>query len=54
MGFNNKGVEHAVKQLKRRDKNLIIGGNIGKNTATPNENAADDYAVCFEKLYNVG
>jgi dihydroorotate dehydrogenase len=53
MGFNNKGVEHAVGQLKRRNNNPIIGGNIGKNTATQNEDAADDYAVCFEKLYNV-
>lgn len=53
MGFNSKGVEHAVGKLKKKEKNLIIGGNIGKNTLTRNESAADDYAVCFEKLYDV-
>ncbi len=52
MGFNNMGVDYAVEQLKTRKSNLIIGGNIGKNTATPNENAVDDYVYCFEKLYN--
>ncbi len=52
MGFNNLGVDHAVEQLKKRKpSDLIIGGNIGKNTATPNENAVDDYLYCFEKLY---
>jgi dihydroorotate dehydrogenase len=52
MGFNNKGVDYVVK-LKNRDKAVIIGGNIGKNTLTSNENAADDYVLCFEKLYDV-
>jgi dihydroorotate dehydrogenase len=51
MGFNNKGVDEAVVRLKNRNSGLIIGGNIGKNTATPNELAARDYATCFEKLY---
>ena len=51
MGFNNKGVEAAAKQLSKKHK-LIIGGNIGKNTATPNENAYKDYLECFTKLYN--
>lgn len=51
MGFNNKGVDFAVAKLKKRHK-VIIGGNIGKNTATPNESALNDYVVCFEKLYN--
>jgi dihydroorotate dehydrogenase len=53
MGFNNKGVDYAVQQLKKRKKGLIIGGNIGKNTDTPNGDAANDYAVCFSKLYDV-
>jgi dihydroorotate dehydrogenase len=52
MGFNNKGLAHAVRQLGKRNSHLIIGGNIGKNTATKNENAAADYAACFEGLYD--
>jgi dihydroorotate dehydrogenase len=52
MGFNNKGLEHAVSQLKNRNRKVIIGGNIGKNTATANENAAADYAACFDGLYD--
>lgn len=51
MGFNHKGVEHTITQLKKRPKGVIVGGNIGKNTLTPNEKAADDYEICFEKLY---
>jgi dihydroorotate dehydrogenase len=38
--------------LRDRPKNLIIGGNIGKNTFTPNEKAVDDFCYCFEKLYD--
>lgn len=52
MGFNNLGVDEAVKQLKKRKTNIIIGGNIGKNTATPNENAVDDYVYSFHQLYD--
>jgi dihydroorotate dehydrogenase len=52
MGFNNRGLEEAVTKLKRRNKNLIIGGNIGKNTATPNDSAIDDYIKCFLGLYD--
>jgi len=51
MGFNNKGVDAAVKQLKRKRPDIVIGGNIGKNTATPNEEAPQDYLECFQKLY---
>ena len=51
MGFNNDGVEAAVERLKK-NKNIIIGGNIGKNKTTPNENAVDDYKICFEKLFD--
>ncbi|MDO5106351.1 quinone-dependent dihydroorotate dehydrogenase [Capnocytophaga sp.] len=50
MGFNNQGVEAAIKQLKK-NKNVIIGGNIGKNKVTPNEEAVNDYTLCFEKLF---
>lgn len=52
MGFNNKGVDYAVEKLKKRKSDIIIGGNIGKNTSTPNQKAIDDYTYCFEKLYN--
>ncbi|MGE4288616.1 MAG: quinone-dependent dihydroorotate dehydrogenase [Salinivirgaceae bacterium] len=51
MGFNNKGLEHAVKQLKKRNPSLIIGGNIGKNSLTPNQEALNDYRTCFVGLY---
>jgi dihydroorotate dehydrogenase len=51
MGFNNEGVAEAVKNLKKRKGDLIIGGNIGKNKITPNEEAKDDYLKCFEALY---
>jgi len=53
MGFNNDGVEAMVERLKRRKNfKVIIGGNIGKNKNTPNENALADYEYCFEKLYS--
>lgn len=52
MGFNNAGVEALVNELKKgKPKNLIIGGNIGKNKDTPNEQATQDYVYCFEKLF---
>lgn len=51
MGFNNEGVDAAVERLKK-NKNVLIGGNIGKNKVTPNENAVDDYKICFEKLFD--
>ncbi len=53
MGFNNEGVEVVAERLKNRPKGLIVGGNIGKNKITPNENAVQDYLICFEKLYNL-
>lgn len=51
MGFNNEGVDAAVERLKKRDRRVIVGGNIGKNKTTPNEQAHQDYAKCFEALY---
>jgi dihydroorotate dehydrogenase len=51
MGFNNGGIEIAIKNLKQRKTSIIIGGNIGKNKITPNENANDDYLQCFIALY---
>jgi dihydroorotate dehydrogenase len=52
MGFNNEGVEMAVSQLKKRKSKVIVGGNIGKNKLTPNEEAFRDYEMCFEALFD--
>jgi dihydroorotate dehydrogenase len=53
MGFNNKGVLAAAEKLKnRKDRSLIIGGNIGKNKVTENENAISDYEICFNSLFD--
>jgi dihydroorotate dehydrogenase len=52
MGFNNGGVKDAVERLKGRNKNLIIGGNIGKNKLTPNEEATQDYIIAFNELFD--
>lgn len=52
MGFNNEGVEAAVKRLKNKKTNILIGGNIGKNKMTPNENAVSDYEKCFDVLFD--
>mgnify|MGYP001314041358 CR=1 FL=1 len=51
MGFNNQGLEAVVSRLRRKKSDIIIGGNIGKNKLTPNTLAADDYEICFEKLF---
>lgn len=52
MGFNNEGVDAMVERLKKgKPKNLIVGGNIGKNKLTPNEKAVNDYSICFEALF---
>ena len=51
MGFNNQGTLAAVERLKRRKTKVIVGGNIGKNKVTPNENANSDYESCFETLF---
>ncbi len=50
MGFNNKGVDSVIKRLKSKNK-IIIGGNIGKNKNTPNNNAINDYNFCFNSLF---
>ena len=51
MGFNNKGIQAAIEKLKQNN-GILIGGNIGKNKLTPNENAVDDYVFCFEALFD--
>ncbi len=50
MGFNNEGVEAVIPRLNK-NKNIIIGGNIGKNKLTPNKKAVNDYLFCFSTLY---
>lgn len=52
MGFNNEGVQAAVERIRKRKSNIIIGGNIGRNKDTSNEKALEDYAYCFQALYN--
>jgi len=52
MGFNNNGVVYAKERLLNRKDDIIVGGNIGKNTTTPNEQAIDDYLFCFKELYD--
>lgn len=51
MGFNNGGVVEAVERLKKNN-GVLIGGNIGKNKITPNEEATKDYEICFDALYD--
>ncbi len=51
MGFNNGGVAEAVTRLKK-NKGVLIGGNIGKNKVTPNEEAVEDYKLCFDALFD--
>ncbi|QNL48702.1 quinone-dependent dihydroorotate dehydrogenase [Olivibacter sp. SDN3] len=55
MGFNNLGVDVAATRLKylKKRENIIIGGNIGKNKVTPNEQAVNDYISCFDALFDV-
>lgn len=52
MGFNNQGVDQVVKRLKKRNSRVVIGGNIGKNTETPNKKALEDYVIAFNKIYD--
>lgn len=51
MGFNNKGVDHLVEQVKKARYQGVLGINIGKNFDTPIEKAADDYLYCLDKVY---
>lgn len=54
MGFNNQGVDVVADRLKRVKRDgLIIGGNIGKNKNTPNQDALSDYIKCFDRLFDV-
>ena len=53
MGFNNKGVDHAVARLRERRYAGIVGVNIGKNRDTPLDRALDDYSCCLERVHSV-
>ncbi len=56
MGFNNKGVDTLAERLRilrAKGSKIVIGGNIGKNKNTPNEEAVNDYIKCFDRLFDV-
>ena len=60
MGFNNEGVEVVAQRLEKRrssanhgQSSMIVGGNIGKNKITPNEEAWKDYEIAFRRLFDV-
>lgn len=52
MGFNNEGVDAAVERLKKRKTNIVIGGNIGKNTGTGADKTDEDYIKVFNQLFD--
>ena len=52
MGFNNEGVDAAVERLKKRKTNIVIGGNIGKNTGTEADKTDEDYIKVFNQLFD--
>ena len=53
LGFNNKGVDYLVKNLKKRKSKIAVGSSIGKNHYTSNEDAYKDYLLCLEKVYEL-
>lgn len=56
MGFNNKGVDtlaERLRLLRSKNSDIVVGGNIGKNKNTPNEEAVNDYIKCFDRLFDV-
>jgi len=52
MGFNNDGMFAMQKRLATRKSKVIVGGNLGKNKVTPNEEAEEDYCLSFETLFD--
>ena len=52
MGFNNKGVDYLIEQVRKAKFKGVLGINIGKNKDTPEENAKDDYITCMRKVYD--
>ncbi len=53
LGFNNKGIDYAIEKIKRYNRNIPIGVNIGKNASTPIHNAFQDYEYCLRKAYSI-
>ncbi len=53
MGFNNGGLEKVIQNLRLRNSDILIGGNIGKNKNTENEKAANDYLITFNGLFDL-
>ncbi len=53
LGFNNKGIDYALEKIKKYNRNIPIGVNIGKNASTPIQNAFQDYEYCLRKAYSV-
>ena len=53
MGFNNKGIDYAVKKIKKSNSKAVIGLSIGKNFDTPLDKAVEDYLFCLERAYPV-
>ncbi|GLX85367.1 dihydroorotate dehydrogenase (quinone) [Thalassotalea loyana] len=53
MGFNNKGVDYLVEQVRKANFDGVVGINIGKNKVTPEDKAKDDYIFCMRKVYDV-
>jgi len=51
MGFNNKGVDHLIENIKKAKFSGVLGINIGKNFDTPVADAASDYLICMRKVY---
>jgi dihydroorotate dehydrogenase len=51
MGFNNRGVDHLVDRVRSTPFRGVLGINIGKNLATPVEQAVEDYLICLRKVY---
>jgi len=52
MGFNNDGMNAVAERIKKKSKDIVLGGNIGKNKVTPNEQANSDYEKCFDTLFD--
>tara|TARA_Y100000768_G_scaffold22821_1_gene15537 strand:+ start:662 stop:1675 length:1014 start_codon:yes stop_codon:yes gene_type:complete len=53
LGFNNKGIDYALNKIKKYNRNIPIGINIGKNATTPINNAFQDYEYCLRKAYSI-
>ena len=53
LGFNNKGIDYALEKIKKYNRNIPIGVNIGKNASTPIKNAFQDYEYCLRKAYSI-